>query len=70
MSNHFNDYHAFTLMCLGLSLCDNLKSRASNQERIYMMGEVSKNGTLKLRIKMAHKNFELKMGWECILRLL
>ena len=34
------------------------------------MGEVSKNGTLKLRIKMAHKNLELKMGWECILKLL
>ena len=51
MSNNFNDYHAFTLMCLGLSLCDDLKSRASNQEYLnienYLVDKIKCNSVVK-----------------------
>jgi hypothetical protein len=41
MTNKIDDFHAYFLMCLGLSLCDELQGRALKQECIYEMGEVA-----------------------------
>ena len=44
MSNELIDYHCYFLLCLGVSLSQELKGRALEQDRIYELGMVASNG--------------------------
>jgi carboxylate-amine ligase len=44
MAHELEDYHCYFLLCLGISLCRDLKGRSSEQDRIYELGLVASEG--------------------------